>query len=59
MTPRWLDRDGVAAYVLCHPHQIAAITGHASLAMVEHYTREADQDRLGEAAIVRWSGKNK
>ena len=33
------------------PHQIQAITGHKTLSMVEKYTRNADQDRLGRQAI--------
>jgi integrase len=37
----------------CTPHEIAAITGHATLAEVERYTRAADQRRLAEAAIVK------
>jgi integrase len=37
-------------------HEIAAITGHRTLAMVQHYTRSADQERLAGAAIVRLSG---
>jgi integrase len=37
----------------CTIHEIAAITGHASLAMVQLYTRSADQKRLAGAAITR------
>lgn len=37
----------------CSVHEIAAVTGHASLSMVQLYTRTADQRRLAEAAIVR------
>lgn len=37
----------------CTPHEIAAITGHRTLAMVELYTRSVDQERLAGAAIVR------
>lgn len=36
-------------------HEIAAITGHASLQQVELYTRDADQMRLAKAAILRLS----
>lgn len=32
-------------------HQIAAVTGHRTLAMVEHYTRSADQERLAREAL--------
>lgn len=34
-------------------HEIAAITGHASLSQVALYTREADQARLARSAMVR------
>lgn len=37
----------------CSTHEIAAITGHASLSMVEHYTRAADQRRRATAAIQK------
>lgn len=37
----------------CSIHEIAAITGHRTLQMVQHYTRTADQRRLAEAAIVK------
>ncbi|MCE2579531.1 tyrosine-type recombinase/integrase [Komagataeibacter sp. FNDCR1] len=35
----------------CSAHEIASITGHLSIAMVQHYTKSADQKRLAEAAI--------
>lgn len=35
----------------CSTHEIAAITGHATLAMVELYTRKADQKRRAAEAI--------
>jgi integrase len=37
----------------CSPHQIAAITGHRTLAMVQHYTKAVDQRRLATEAIGR------
>lgn len=37
----------------CTAHEIAAITGHASLAHVQLYTRAADQERLARAAVHR------
>jgi integrase len=37
----------------CSPHQIAAITGHRTLAMVQHYTKAVDQRRLAIEAIER------
>ena len=38
----------------CNPKEVAAITGHKSLAMVAKYGRFADQKRLAGAAILRW-----
>jgi integrase len=32
-------------------HEIAAVTGHRSLSMVQHYTTSADQERLAGAAV--------
>lgn len=37
----------------CSAHEIASITGHRSLAMVQLYTRSADQKRLADAAILK------
>lgn len=37
----------------CPPHEIQAITGHASLAMIELYTRQANQKRLAKKAMLR------
>ena len=37
----------------CSPHEIASITGHASLQEVERYTKEASQNRLARAAVTR------
>ena len=34
-------------------HEIAAVTGHRTLEMVQHYTRSADQARLARAALGR------
>ncbi len=42
----------------CSASEIAAITGHKTLAEVERYTRAADQERLARQAIKRQS-KNK
>lgn len=39
----------------CTPHEIAAITGHRTLAMVALYTRSVDQERAADAAIVKLS----
>lgn len=35
----------------CTPHQIAAVTGHQTLAEVARYASEADQPRLAAAAV--------
>jgi integrase len=35
----------------CSTHQIAAITGHASLSEVQRYTRAADRKRLAQEAM--------
>ena len=37
----------------CSLKEIAAVTGHKSLAMIEKYTSAADQKRLAGAAILR------
>jgi integrase len=37
----------------CTAHEIAAITGHASLAELVRYTRAVDQRRLAEAAMAK------
>ncbi len=39
----------------CTPQQIQAITGHASLEMVAHYGKGANQKRLAAQAMNRWS----
>lgn len=36
-------------------HEIAAVTGHRTLGMVAHYTRDADQKRLAASAVDRLS----
>jgi integrase len=37
----------------CTAHEIAAITGHASLREIERYTRAVEQRRLAEAAMTK------
>jgi integrase len=37
----------------CTTHEIAAITGHASLSEVQRYTKAADQKRLALAAMEK------
>lgn len=41
----------------CSTHEIAAVTGHTSLAMVQHYTKGADQRRRATAAILKLERK--
>jgi integrase len=41
----------------CTIHEIGSITGHLSLAMLQLYTAGTDQERLAEAAVLRWTGK--
>ena len=37
----------------CSTHQIAAITGHATLSEVQRYTRAADRKRLAQEAMKK------
>jgi integrase len=37
----------------CTPHEIAAITGHASLKEIVRYTKAADRKRLAAAAMEK------
>ena len=41
----------------CTEHQIAAISGHKSMRLVEHYTRAADQAKLARAAMEQIAKK--
>jgi integrase len=41
------------AEVGCTPHQIAAITGHRTIAMVQKYSRAAEQRRLATEAMAK------
>jgi hypothetical protein len=41
----------------CTEHEIAAITGHASLREIARYTKAADQQRLARAAMEKVSAK--
>lgn len=43
----------------CTLHEIAAITGHKSLGMLQLYTASVDQERLAESAIVRLTKSGK
>jgi integrase len=37
----------------CSTHEIAAITGHKTLAQVQHYTDKADRTRMATAAVFK------
>ena len=37
----------------CSIHEIAAVTGHRSLRMVQHYTRDANQPNLAQHALTK------
>jgi integrase len=41
----------------CTVHQVAAITGHASLREVQRYTKGADQKRLASAAMAKFKAR--
>lgn len=43
----------------CSPHEIASITGHRTLQMIELYTKSADQERLANAAVIRLAASRK
>lgn len=43
----------------CTPHEIAAVTGHKTLAMVSLYTKRADQKRSAKSAISKWESDKK
>jgi hypothetical protein len=43
----------------CTAHEIAAITGHASLKQVSHYTKAVDQKRLATAAMDKAKTRTK
>jgi len=37
----------------CSIEEIAAITGHKTLAMIQHYTKEAEQKKLAANAMAK------
>ncbi len=43
----------------CSPHEIASVTGHKTLAMVQKYTAKGDQKRLASAAVKRLTDSRK
>jgi integrase len=43
----------------CTAHQIAAVTGHKTLRMVQEYTRQADQKKLATAAVHKLASSEK
>jgi integrase len=43
----------------CSPMEIAAITGHRTLGMVQHYTKRRDQRLQGRSAMDKWEQSGK
>lgn len=43
----------------CSAHEIAAITGHRTLAMVQHYTKGVNQRTLADIAVLRLDARPK
>lgn len=43
----------------CTPHQAAAVTGHQTARMLEHYAKRRDQEKLGKAAMLKWKRARK
>lgn len=43
----------------CTTAQVAAITGHRSLQMLEHYGKRRDRRAIGRVAIAKWGTKTK
>lgn len=39
----------------CSPHEAAAVTGHSSTRMIEHYARDRNQGKLAEGAMEKWT----
>jgi integrase/recombinase XerD len=49
-------REGAARRLAehgCTPHEIAAITGHATLKEIERYTKDAERKRLAVSAMEK------
>jgi integrase len=42
----------------CSVHEIAAISGHASLQEVQRYTKDAEQERMARSALARMGTQN-
>ncbi len=43
----------------CSAHEIAAITGHKTLAQVQHYTKAVNQRTLADVAVLRLDQRHK
>ena len=43
----------------CNPHEIMAVTGHSTLAMIELYTRSVEQERLNDSAASKLAAYRK
>ncbi len=55
-----LRKNAVAALyeAQCTPQEVQAITGHASLEMVAHYGKGANQTRMATQAMNKWKTKS-
>jgi integrase len=60
-TPHGLRKNATEALfeVGCSAAEVAAITGHRSLKMIEHYGKRRDQAKLGRVAMGKWGTKTK
>lgn len=60
VVPHGLRKNAVNALLEagCSSAETAAISGQ-SLQMVEHYAKKRNRTKLGQAAILRWEGRNK
>jgi integrase len=57
-TPHGLRHSAARAFaeVGCNDHEIMAITGHESIAMVQKYTKAVSRKRMAQAAKVKRFG---
>jgi integrase len=59
-TPHGLRHSAARAFaeVGCSDHEIMAITGHESIAMVQKYTKAVSRKRMAQAAKVKRFGQD-
>lgn len=60
-TPHGLRKNATVAlfHAGCTAAEVAAVTGHRSLKMLEHYGKGRDQQKLGRVAMAKWGTKTK